>query len=266
MKMFRTALAALALAAAALPAWANPYAAKAEARLLHGWQNADGTRTAALHITLAPGWKTYWRAPGDAGIPPLFDWSASRNLAGTKLHWPTPVVFDQGGMRSIGYTDELVLPITLTPKAKGQPMKLRATVDIGVCKDICVPMRIELSETIAPESRAHAAPIKSALGSAPLSARAARVSALKCSTSLGGEGLIVDIEMQMPPLGGREEAALETGDPLVWAKEPRVERKGNMLKLRSEFVHALGQPFALNRSALRLTLIGARRAVDIQGC
>ncbi len=267
MKKLHAALFALLGALFLAPfAAANPYDAKAEARLLHGWTVEGGARMAALHIKLAPGWKTYWRAPGDAGIPPHFDWGDSRNIASAKAHWPRPVVFDQGGMRSIGYKGELVLPMTLTPERPGEPMVIDATVDIGICEDICVPVRIELNETLSPAARSGVRQIKAALADAPLSADKAGVTGLRCSASASRDGLMVTIEMSVPPLGGHEAATIETGDPLIWAKEPALRRSGKTLTLRSELVHAVADSFALDRSALRVTLLGRDRAVDIKGC
>ena len=66
---------------------------KAEARLVAGWEEAAGRRLAGLVVDLAPGWKTYWRKPGEAGIPPTLDWSGAENLAGGEVLWPAPVVF-----------------------------------------------------------------------------------------------------------------------------------------------------------------------------
>ena len=94
--------------------------------MLHGWVNSDGTRTAALHLDLAPGWKTYWRAPGDAGIPPRFDWRGSSNVGTVAITWPTPSVFDQNGMRSVGYEDVLTIPLRIEPRTPGEPVRLRA--------------------------------------------------------------------------------------------------------------------------------------------
>ena len=58
------------------------------ASVLTGWRMENGHHMAALRITLAPGWKTYWRAPGEAGIPPRFDWTGSDNLSAVTVHWP----------------------------------------------------------------------------------------------------------------------------------------------------------------------------------
>ena len=67
-----------------------------QAEVLPGWRTPSGTWMAALHLTLSPGWKTYWRVPGEAGIPPLFDIAASTNIAALAVHWPTPHVFEIG--------------------------------------------------------------------------------------------------------------------------------------------------------------------------
>ena len=158
---------ALLLALLALPALANPYADKAQTRVLHGWVEPDGTRIAALEITLAEGWHTYWRAPGDAGIPPSFNWQGSRNLASATPAWPRPTVYSQNGMRSIIYTGRLVLPISLTPKTSDKPIRVKGTVDIGVCKDICVPFQIVVDETIKADSTAATQAIKTALATVP---------------------------------------------------------------------------------------------------
>lgn len=117
----------------------------ADAQLLPGWQTADGRRVAALKLVLEPGWKTYWRSPGDAGVPPLFNWSGSENLAGITFHWPRPAVFESAGMRTLGYHDVMILPFEARPLRPDQPISLSATVDLGVCEDICVPVHLKIS-------------------------------------------------------------------------------------------------------------------------
>ncbi|WP_438991576.1 protein-disulfide reductase DsbD domain-containing protein [Lentibacter sp.] len=253
---------ALILAFLALPALANPYADKVQTRILHGWSEADGTRMAALELTLAEGWHSYWRAPGDAGIPPSFDWQGSRNLERATPAWPRPTVYTQNGMRSIIYTERLVLPLALTPETSGKPIRLKGRVDIGVCKDICVPFAIAVDETIAPDNSADIQAIKAALATVPRR----QPHEVSCETALGSRGVLLTVSTRLPHLGGAEDAAVETGDPLVWASDPEISRKGQTVTLKTELVHALSGAFALNRSALRLTLIGTDNAVDIQGC
>ncbi len=92
-----------------------------------------------LHFKLAPGWKIYWRTPGDAGFPPAVDWAGSRNLATTEMRWPVPHRFILFGLDTFGYSDEVVFPLLVTPQDLGEAVGLRASVSYLVCSDICVP-------------------------------------------------------------------------------------------------------------------------------
>ncbi len=98
-----------------------------------------------LHFTMRPGWKIYWRSPGDAGYPPTLDWTGSDNLKSASLRWPLPHRFAILGLQSIGYKDEVVLPMKVVPENPGQPVRLRALVDFLTCSDICVPMRLNVA-------------------------------------------------------------------------------------------------------------------------
>ncbi|WP_295556398.1 protein-disulfide reductase DsbD domain-containing protein [uncultured Hyphomicrobium sp.] len=141
-----------ALVVAASSGWAasSPWvqAPKAKARLLVGGaaQGSSGSPLAFIEIALEPGWKTYWRTPGDAGgLPPSFDWSKSTNLAAATVAFPAPHRFTDKSGSTIGYMDELVLPVTLTPLNKGEPITLVVGVHYGICKDICIPVEAELA-------------------------------------------------------------------------------------------------------------------------
>ena len=264
-----TIFAALLVAAvqAAAPAGANPYADAVQTRILPGWRLADGTLMAGLEITLAPGWKTYWRSPGDAGIPPLFDWSRSRNLGGAEINWPTPHVFDQNGMRSIGYKDRVVLPIAVAPRKTGAPVRLSGTIDIGICRDVCVPVRIEISEDLATTAATSPDPtIAAALAERPFTAREAGLEHAACAVAPSADGLSLRAEFTLPSTGGSEMAVVETGDPMIWASEPRITRQGSKLVAEFDLMHASGGPFAIDRSALRFTILGRKYAVNVQGC
>ena len=114
------------------------------AEVLSGWRTESGSQMAALHLVLAPGWKTYWRAPGESGIPPQFDWTGSQNIADAIFHWPKPEVFDLNGLRTIGYKGELVLPIELRPVVADAPMLAKAQIDLGVCDEICIHMQVDI--------------------------------------------------------------------------------------------------------------------------
>lgn len=266
-----------ALSAAALvllvtfapPATAGTYGSPpgevVRAEVLPGWQTAPGTRMAALRLTLAPGWKTYWRAPGEAGIPPRFDWSASRNLGAVTLHWPSPEVFRSSGVRTIGYKHELVLPMEITAKDPSRPVALAAKVDLGVCEDICVPASVTVSGRLSGAGAPDPA-ISAALASRPLSAREAGIGTVTCAVEPIEDGLRVTARLPATAANGRGIAVIEPSNPRIWVSETETRRDGESLLASAELVPPESKPFALSREALRLTLLGAGRAIDIRGC
>lgn len=275
MKVFLSALPAAALIALAVlsavppPAAAGTYGAPPteviKAEVLPGWQTDQGTRMAALRLTLAPGWKTYWRAPGESGIPPRFDWSASRNLARVTLHWPTPKVFQSSGVRTIGYKRELVLPIEITPKDPARPVVLAARVNVGVCEDICLPASFDFSTQLSGPGAPDAA-ISAALAARPLSAREAGIGPVSCAVEPVEDGIRVTARLPASATGGRSVAVIEPGNPLVWASETQTRRDGESFLASAELVPPDSKPFAVSRESLRLTLLGKGRAIDIRGC
>lgn len=104
-----------------------------------------GTLTAGLHLDLQGKWKTYWRTPGEAGIPPQLNWDASENIQSVEFQWPTPKRFETFGIENLGYEDEVVFPLRVALKEAGKPAVMRARVDLLVCEDICVPENFDLS-------------------------------------------------------------------------------------------------------------------------
>jgi DsbC/DsbD-like thiol-disulfide interchange protein len=252
----------LSLAAlAAGPSGANPPETLVDGALLTGWQTPEGTHMTGLRLTLAPDWKTYWRAPGDAGIPPLFDWTGSENVAGVRLHWPRPSVFHLNGMQSIGYHDNLVLPIEVIPADPSKPVNVKLSVDMGVCRDICVPASVSVGGDLVTPGAADAA-IAAALADQPERATARAT----CAIEPIADGLRVTATLDMPPVGPEETVVFETGREGVWVAESTEERRGAQLVAVTELVPPEGAPFALDRSQLVMTVIGPDRAVEIRGC
>lgn len=237
-----------------------------EARILTGWRDQDGRHVAALHLTLKDGWKTYWRAPGDAGIPPQFDWRKSDNLAAVQVTWPAPRAIDQGGVRTIGYANNMTLPLTLTPKQPGQPILLAGEVEIGVCKDVCVPVTLRVSQGLQAEPTQRDPRIVSAMASRPYSASEAGVTRVACTLSPIEGGLRLRAEVDLPNTGGREVAVIETGNPAIWVSQANTNRQSGRLVAVSDMYHVDGTAFALDRSKLRITVVGEHHSVDIQGC
>lgn len=94
---------------------------------------------AGLEFRMAPGWKIYWRSPGDAGYPPRVDWSASDNLVEAAMRWPAPERFEVLEMQTLGYTDRVILPLDILVARPDRDLALRGTVDYLTCDEICIP-------------------------------------------------------------------------------------------------------------------------------
>jgi DsbC/DsbD-like thiol-disulfide interchange protein len=158
----------------------------------------------------------------------------------------------------------VVLPIELTPREAGRPMELRGRVELGVCQDICMPMELRLTGLLPGEGGAEA--IRAALDLRPQTAREARVGDVTCRVEPISDGLRLTAEIEVAALGPDESVVFELPDPSIWISEAEMARKGGRIVARSDLVPVDGAPFALDRSGVRITLLGKDRAVDIRGC
>ncbi|MBM1220340.1 hypothetical protein JQU17_08170 [Ponticoccus sp. SC2-23] len=263
--MIRTLAFAAALAAAT-PALADEMPdLLAELEILPGWELQNGNLMVGFQFSLAPGWKTYWRAPGDGGIPPLFGWSGSQNVAGVQFHWPVPEVFDQSGMRSIGYSDRMVLPVEIIRNEAGPPTHLAGQVEIGVCEYVCVPVQLTFDVVLPDDSHRHPA-IVAALIDRPMTPAEAGVGSVRCEIAPTSRGMEITATLGLPAMGPGEEVVIEAGDPLIWVSEPEVQRSGGTLMAQAEMIHVDGGGVTIDRSAMRFTVLADGRAVDIRGC
>jgi DsbC/DsbD-like thiol-disulfide interchange protein len=109
-------------------------------RLLAG-SRSGSVLLGGIAFQLQPGWKTYWRTPGDSGVPPRFDFSKSDNVEAVTVLWPAPRKFDDGaGGVSLGYHDQIVLPLRIVAKNVDKPVTLRVEINYAVCEKLCIPV------------------------------------------------------------------------------------------------------------------------------
>jgi suppressor for copper-sensitivity B len=127
--------------------WARAETDAVQARLLSAVAAVSELERipAGFHVVLAEGWKTYWRSPGTAGLPPRLDWSDSSNVAEVVLRWPAPKRFELFGFDNFGYENEVVFPLDVVPERMGEPIALRARAELLVCSDLCVPATLDVS-------------------------------------------------------------------------------------------------------------------------
>jgi DsbC/DsbD-like thiol-disulfide interchange protein len=157
----------LALAAPALAAdpfstdWAA--SAKSQARLVAG-----GGELAGFEIRLAPGAITYWRDPGDSGLPPALDFSGSDNVAKVEPVFPAPKrIAEADGSEALGYDGGVVIPLRIAPRDPSKPITLALHANYAVCEKICLPAEARLALTLSNTASPYASLVDAALAAAP---------------------------------------------------------------------------------------------------
>jgi DsbC/DsbD-like thiol-disulfide interchange protein len=138
-------------------------------RLIAGSPPAQGA--AALHagveIQLKRGWHTYWRYPGDSGVPPVFDFGGSQNLKQVEVLWPAPQRIDEAGSVSIGYVANVIFPLKIIPIDRAKPVMLRLKLDYAICERLCVPVEARTSIALPGGRNAQDAKLAAAEGRVP---------------------------------------------------------------------------------------------------
>lgn len=256
-------LAALPFAPAQAQARGGPVV---EAEILPGWTTDRGTRMVALHLRLSPGWHTYWRIPGEAGIAPRFDWSQSQNVATVAPVWPHPEIFDQNGYRSYGYEDELILPLEVAAADPAHPMVLMGALSIGVCNETCVPADVSVTGVLRGAGERDPR-ITASLDTAARPAERGGVTRATCSLAPAERGAQLTLRVSVPTRGPDETIVVELPNSGYRVADSRTWREGSDL-VTSAFLRAprRGQALGLDRGAVAYTVLGDGPMLWAQGC
>lgn len=218
------ALAVLALSAPALPqdAAVSPWSKSTHSslRLIAGATAPSGKQRVGIEIVMEPGYKTYWRSPGDAGVPPVFDWSGSENVGGLDVRWPAPERFEDGNGYSIGYVGEVVVPVSIQPVDPQKPVTLVLTLDYAVCEKICIPAKGEarlwlepgVTSVTSPRLESYEARVPAQVKLGP---RKDKLSILEVKPEEQGQDAGLRVIMQAPPQGLVEDVFIE--GPGMWS-------------------------------------------------
>ncbi len=166
---------------------------------------------AGLEIRLAPGWKTYWRYPGDSGVPPVIDFSKSENVKSVIVSWPAPHRFTDDGGTSIGYKGGVLMPLQVVPQNPARPVTLRAAVDYAICERICIPAKSTTSIALSPEPSPFDAALRTAEAQVP------KPAALGQSVPFGILGV------RREPLSPHERVVVDVAAPSTGALDLFVE-------------------------------------------
>ena len=122
---------------------------------------------AGVEIKMLPGWHTYWRYPGNSGVPPRLSFAGSDNVASVKVLYPAPHAFTDETGTTIGYKGNVILPLRVIPRQPGKPVTLRGKIDYAVCEKLCVPVEAKVELMLSPNSGADNAALAAAEARVP---------------------------------------------------------------------------------------------------
>jgi DsbC/DsbD-like thiol-disulfide interchange protein len=223
-----------------------------KSRLVAG--SAQNQAMALVEITLADGWKTYWRFPGDAGgVPPTFDWARSDNVASAKVLYPAPERMTDKAGDVLGYKNAVAFPVVLEAKDATKPMSLRLTLEYGVCKDVCIPVEAELAVEVPVAAGAAPSPaLRAALSTVPRTADtrlATDPKVLQVDVKLDGPNPSLTFDAEFPAGTTGADAFIE-GPSGSYIPSPKA---------------GTGKEIGTNRLRFAVDLTGAVDPVDIKG-
>ncbi len=229
-----------------------------------GWHRTDGRHVAAIDIRLAEGWKTYWRVPGAAGIPPSFRWRRRENVARIEIAWPRPRPFVVSGLESIGYKHRLVLPLIVTPENPSKPVRLEGEIDFGVCSDVCVPAREKIALLLSPDRRSPDPVIAAALEERLPVAPSVRA---RCTIRprKGGFAVTARISGTAPPSREAKAVVELPGDDL-WVRSVTMRPEADGFSAAAEIDDYGDGNTAIARRDIRITLLDGAASYEVRGC
>lgn len=242
-------------------AWSTSH--KSQARLLAGGGSGD-MRLAALEFAMEQGFKTYWRHPGESGLPPSFDWSGSSNVERVEVLWPAPHRYEDASGVAYGYSGSLILPLKVTAKDAAQPVRLTGRVDYGVCRDICIPAHAELDLLLPTGGTAERPRIEAALAQVPI----------QVPVGAPGPLSVLGVQVEGPDRIQVRVRAPEGSEPVLFAEVPEgwyVDPSPRMTRSAPTqgepsgtfTVSVLERPAEIAAAVpLRLTLVAGERAID----
>jgi len=234
-------------------------------KLLKGWKLPDGSFQMALEFDLNPGWKTYWRAPGSGGLPPLMEWNGSSNIADVTISWPRPFVFETAGILSVGYSGKTILPIRITPAIDG-PVRVALSLQFGVCSDICIPAEAAFLARLSGQSEEGKAAIQAALAQVPESASAAGLRDISCQIVPTGDSFELTAEINFQRGFDDPFVIIEYDSNDIWITETTTSTSGRKLVTQAGLNYYGTGPMILNRNDIRVSIFEGDRAVEIDGC
>jgi len=229
-------------------------------RLLAGSRNG-AVLLGGIEFELQDGWKTYWRTPGDSGVPPRIDFTRSENVESVTPLFPAPMKFPDGaGGVSYGYQKHLVLPLRIVPKSADKPVTLRATIDYAICERLCLPVDASLELGFVDAVSAMDTELASALNTVPKPVEVGAGPSGIRDVQRDGNRVVVDIEK---PQSGHVELFVEGPTPSWSLPEPKPDDHAPAGLSRFAFdLEGMPPGAQAQGAALKFTLVGRDGAYE----
>ena len=223
---------------------------------------------AGIELKLASGWKTYWRYPGDSGMPPRFDFSRSENVKDVAVKWPAPQRFTDEGDVTIGYKGEVTFPVTVVPKDAAKPAVLRLDLDYAICEKLCVPAKATAELALAGDAVAHGPILTAAEARVPAPAAVGDRSTFAIASIRREAGpkeprIVVDVTV---PDGASHVDLFAEGPTSDWAlpvPEPMPGAPPGVKRFRFA-LDGVPPGASVNGAALKLTAVADDRAIEVE--
>src|SRR6195952_569792 len=216
-----------------------------------------------IAIQLQPGWHTYWRTPGDSGVPPRFDFSKSDNVEAVTVLWPAPRKFDDGaGGTSLGYVKQIVLPLRIVAKNADKPVTLRASINYAVCEKLCIPVDVDAELAFASVASTEDGTLSEALNAVPKPANVGDPNPLTVLDVKRDGKTNVLVDVTAPDTNGL--SLFVEGPTPDWALPiPKLVEHGPPGVKRFTFeLDGLPPGVSADGAALKLTLVSGDRAYE----
>jgi len=231
-------------------------------RLLAG-SRSGAVLLGGIAFQLQPGWKTYWRTPGDSGVPPRFDFSKSENIEAVTVLWPAPMKFDDGaGGHSLGYKNAVVLPLRIVAKSADKPVTLRADINYAVCEKLCIPVEAKTELPFASVASTEDSALFAALDTVPKPANVGDPNPLTIRDVRRDGKSTVLVDVATPDT--REVSLFVEGPTPDWALPVPTLREQSSPGVKRFAFELDGLPPGANPegAALKLTLVGGDRSYE----
>ena len=217
-----------------------------------------------IQIRMQAGWETYWRSPGDAGVPPEFDFDGTENVDELYVDWPLPERKVQSGMTTYVYHSDVLLPVTIYPVERTAPVKVRLHITYAACREVCVLEEAALT-IVAPLDKTDpnlVALFDQNRARMPALDNRPQLSIERVAETADGNRRVIDVIARADTVWDGADIIIETQDGFQF--KPAVvipSMQGRRVTLRSEYTHPNGLRLKEGDEVL-VTVFDKTRAIE----